>query len=87
MTGTVNFNIDLSPILKSITPIEKNIAKYNESALKDAQIILRNKIKKLAPKKSGKYAESWKLGKITGNRAEVFTNNKYKSFSSNQFTR
>jgi len=70
---SVSFKINLKPVTVQLDKIPKNMKQYSDLVLKDAQKLLLVQIKSKAPRKSGDYAKSWRIGKITGNNAEVFT--------------
>ena len=70
---STNSGIDFSPIIKEIDKIEKKIDQYVELVLFDGQKILLGEIQSKAPKKTGDYASSWKLGDISEDKAIVFT--------------
>lgn len=74
MSSIFNFKLDMSPIERELKNMANtNNEKFNRAVLVDGQDILLNYIRQLAPKKSGKYAKSWKKGQIVGKKAEVRT--------------
>ncbi len=70
---SATFKLNLDALQKSVNRISTNLPQYTKGVLADAQLVLLVRIQSLAPKKTGKYAKSWKLGKTTGNKTEVFT--------------
>ena len=79
------FNFDETVITREIDLIIKNQLQFQRAVLIDSQDILLNFIKQLAPRNTGKYADSWKKGKLTGKIAEV-TSNQGKLFGILEFT-
>lgn len=74
MSSMIKFSFNLKPIKRELTNLSgTNKEKFNRAVLIDSQDILLNYIKQLAPKKSGKYAKSWKKGMIRKNIADVTT--------------
>jgi len=74
MSSAFIFKINLLPVTRELKKMAStNNEKFNRAVLIDAQDILLNYIRQLAPRKSGKYAKSWKKGQIVGKKAEVTT--------------
>ena len=76
ITGTVDFQ----KVELAIKGMPQSLSKYNQAVLSDFQKTLRDAIEinspkrdRKAPSRQQKYSKSWKIGKITGNKAEIFT--------------
>ena len=71
-----SFTIEMSPILQEINKMSTgHTEQFVNAVLKDAQTILLNYIKNLAPRKTGGYAASWSRGSINGHTAKLTTSN------------
>ena len=69
--------LKIDPIFKELKNMEGvNKEKFTRSVLTDAQDILLTFVQQLAPKRSGRYAESWKKDNIRGNKASISTKQK-----------
>jgi len=74
MSEAISFKLNFEPVFKDLNNMANvNQDKFQKAVLSDAQDILLNFIQKLAPRKTGKYAKSWRKGKITENTAQVIT--------------
>lgn len=57
----------------AIDEVPKNKAQFINDTLKELVKLLMKNIREAAPRDTGDYARSWKLGPITGNKATVET--------------
>lgn len=74
--SSFSFTFDVSPMEREIKNMSgSNKEKFNRAVLTDAQDVLLNYIKQLAPRNTGDYARSWKKGQISGKTATVQTTN------------
>lgn len=64
---------DVGPIIRNLDGMNKNFEKYQTAVLRDLQLSLIKNIRKKAPRKTGKYADSWKAGAINGDTAIIET--------------
>lgn len=76
MSATISANFsDLIKITVELDRIPADFQKFQQNTLRDLQRLLLTNIQSKAPKNTGNYANSWKLGSITGNKAIVETPN------------
>ena len=68
----MSFKIGQS-LMNSVKELEQNKGAFTKGVLKDFQTDWLKEINKLAPRKSGDYAASWKAGAVTSTKATVET--------------
>lgn len=73
MTPLISGSIDFSKIEKYFENMEINYPKFKGFVLERAQKLLLDNIQRLAPRNTGEYANSWKLGPIEDNNASIIT--------------
>lgn len=73
MTLLISGSVDFSKIEKYFKKIEDSYDDVKKAILEKAQKSLLNNIQRLAPRNTGEYANSWKLGPITNESASIIT--------------
>lgn len=73
MTSLISGSVDISKINDYFKNIQNNYDNIKKSILEKAQVSLLHNIQRLAPRKTGDYANSWKLEKITEDGASIVT--------------
>ena len=73
MTPFISGSVDLSKIEKYFKNIEVGYPSIKKAILEKAQISLLHNIQRLAPRNTGEYANSWKLGPVTDESASIIT--------------
>lgn len=73
MTEWLSGTTDFTKVDKYFKNIEKLYPKIKELILIEAQKLLLENIQRLAPRNTGAYANSWKLGPVTDEGASIVT--------------
>jgi len=74
LSGNLKGKTNFSEITKKFDIIQRNYEDTKQLILAKAQELLLENIRRLAPRNTGAYAESWKKGEITENTATIETN-------------
>ncbi len=73
MTKTIHTKIEFTKIQKYFKNIEDKYDDIKKNILEKSQKSLLNNIQRLAPRNTGEYANSWKLGPIDAESASIIT--------------
>ena len=73
MTSLISGSVNVSEIQKYFKNIENNYTNIKKTILEKSQKALLDNIQRLAPRNTGEYANSWKLGEITNESASIIT--------------
>jgi len=73
MASLISGKIDVKPIVKKLDSFIADYPNVKKRILIKAQEALLNHIKRLAPRNTGSYADSWKKGNVTENTATIVT--------------
>jgi len=73
MSGPITGKVTLDSIIKFFDNFEQRFATMKKNVLIKAQELLLMNIKRLAPRNTGTYADSWQNGEITDNSITIET--------------
>lgn len=73
MTPLISLKIETKLVINIFDKIADNIVPIRQAVLEQAQTTLLKHIKRLAPRNTGSYADSWKKGTINEGSATIIT--------------